>query len=120
MSVYLFGMLSSPSCANFALKQTANNNKNDFSPVTIDIVNHCFYIDDCLTSTPTAEEATNLLKKLCKLLAKGGFKLTKWTSKSCKVTKSVPPCNRSKKLMDLDLTFDALLKEHALSLTMES
>ena len=116
MCVYLFGTLSSPSCANFALKQTAKDNENDFSPVTIDTVNHCFYVDDCLTSAPTAEEATNLLKELCELLAKGGFKLTKWTSNSRKVIESVPPCNRSKELMDLDLTSAALPKEHALGL----
>ena len=116
MCVYLFGTLSSPSCANFALKQTAKDNQTKFRATTIETVNSCFYVDDCLTSAPTAEEAITLLRELCELLAKGGFKLTKWVSNSRDVIESVPPCNRSKGLLDFDLTCDALPKEHALGL----
>jgi len=56
------------------------------------------------------------LKELCQLLAKGGFKLTKWISNSREVIESVPTCDRSKELKNLDLTRDALPKEHALGL----
>lgn len=47
MNVFLFGTVSSPSCANFALKQTARgNNANDFAPEVINSVNESFYVDD--------------------------------------------------------------------------
>jgi hypothetical protein len=35
MMVHLFGSISSPSCANFALKKTAEENKDDFSPLAV-------------------------------------------------------------------------------------
>ena len=34
MAVYLFGGVSSPSCANYALKKTAEDNKISFDPET--------------------------------------------------------------------------------------
>lgn len=36
--VHLFGGTSSPSCANFALKKTVQDNKVDFNPETIQTV----------------------------------------------------------------------------------
>ena len=36
MQVHLFGGASSPSCSNFALKQTAEDNKTDFDPQTVE------------------------------------------------------------------------------------
>ncbi|KAL9951191.1 hypothetical protein ACROYT_G043811 [Oculina patagonica] len=36
MSVHLFGGASSPSCANYALKKTAEDNKKDFDEITIE------------------------------------------------------------------------------------
>ena len=52
MCAYLFGAVCSPSCANFALKQIANDHQNKFDSITIDTVKNCFYVDDCLTSAP--------------------------------------------------------------------
>lgn len=48
MSVHLFGGASSPSCANYALKKTAEDNKKDFDEITIETVKRNFYVDDCL------------------------------------------------------------------------
>ena len=48
MRVHLFGGASSPSCANFALRKTAEDNKEEFDPVAIETVNKNFYVDDCL------------------------------------------------------------------------
>ena len=46
MRVHLFGGASSPSCANFALRKTAEDNKEEFDPVAIETVNKNFYVDD--------------------------------------------------------------------------
>ena len=43
--VYLFGTTSSAGCANFALKQTAEDFKDNFDQNTVDVINKCFYVD---------------------------------------------------------------------------
>ena len=53
MMVHLFGAVSSPSCANFALRKTAEDNKEKFNPEVINTVHKNFYVDDCLKSVPT-------------------------------------------------------------------
>ena len=84
MRVHLFGGASSPSCANFALKKTTQDNKTEFHLETIKTVECNFYVEDCLKSVSSEELAVNLSSQLSELLARGGFKLTKWLSNSQK------------------------------------
>ena len=93
--VHLFGGASSPSCANFILKKTAEDNKGDFDVQTIETVKRNFYVDDYLKSVPTDPAAINLTEQLHKLLARGGFNLTKWLWNSRKVLKSLPESKRA-------------------------
>ena len=44
MTVHLFGGVFSPSCANFALKRTASDNKARFSPEAVETVECNFYV----------------------------------------------------------------------------
>ena len=53
MNVHLFGATSSPSCANFALLQCVEDNREYFDPVTCKAVENNFYVDDFLLSVPT-------------------------------------------------------------------
>ena len=73
MCSYLFGTVSSPACANYVpvFQQTSEDHESEFYETTIDTVNNCFYVDDCVVSAPTAEEAKRLLAKLCLLLNPG-------------------------------------------------
>ena len=112
MMVHLFGGTSSPSCANFALKRTAEENKSDFDKQTIETVIHNFYVDDCLKSVTLEDAAVRLVNKLRELLARGGFNLTKWVSNSKKVIESVPEASRAAQVKNLDL--DQLPVERAL------
>ena len=112
MRVHLFGGASSPSCANFALKKTARDNEADYSPRVIETVEKNFYVDDCLKSVSGEDEAVDLAKQLRELLARGGFKLTKWLSNSKKVMKSLPESERASILKDLD--FNSWAIERAL------
>ena len=111
MRVHLFGGASSPSCANFALKKTAKDNEADFGPEVIETVERNFYVDDCL-KTVREEEAIILARKLCKLRAGGGFKLTKWLSNSKKVIESLPESERALIVKNLD--FNSWSVERAL------
>ena len=104
MTVHLFGAASSPSCANFALKQVAEDHKTDFDLETIQTVKRNFYVDDCLKSADTNERAIRLASQLRNLLAKAGFKLTKWTSNSPEVLKSLPESERSTTVTSLDFS----------------
>lgn len=73
-----------------------------------------FYIDDCLKSAPTEEEAVALVKNLRDLCMEGGFNLTKWVSNSRKLLSSIPAEHRASELKDLDLTHNSLPTERAL------
>lgn len=57
MTVDVFGAVSSPSCASYAIRKTADDNKTDFSVEPVEAVKQNFYVDDCLVSFGSEEEA---------------------------------------------------------------
>ena len=82
MLVMIFGAVSSPCMANYVLRKTALDNRQDvaFSVDTIKSVEKNFYMDDLLKST-----AVRMFREMTSLLARGGFRLTKWISSSREV-----------------------------------
>ncbi|KAL7883040.1 hypothetical protein SRHO_G00006980 [Serrasalmus rhombeus] len=74
-----FGTTCSPCCATFALQRHVREHSAPDEDVR-QSVEQCFYVDNCLQSIPTAEEARELVDKLCGLLATGGFELRQWAS----------------------------------------
>ena len=102
MTVHLFGAASSPSCANFALKRVAEDHKTEFDVETIRTVKRNFYVDDCMKSVGSNEKAIRMSSQLRDLLAKAGFRLTKWTSNSAEVLNSLPESERSTTVTSLD------------------
>ena len=104
MMVHLFGAASSPSCASFALRKTAKDNEGEFDAITSEAVHRNFYVDDCLKSTNSDEKAIQLVNELRELLAKGGFRLTKWVSNSKDVMNALPESERSASVKDLDFS----------------
>ena len=102
MLVHLFGATPSLGCASFALKRRASDKKTGFDGQTKDTVNRNFFVDDCLKSVPTVPEACRLVTQLTDLLAKGGFRLTKWLSNCREVLKSIPASERAPSVRDLD------------------
>ena len=77
MSIHLFGAVSSPACANFALLKTAKDNSQHFSADVTSTVRRNFYVDDCLKSLSLVEDAIAHISDLLSLLQRGGFRLTK-------------------------------------------
>ena len=57
MSLHLFGAVSSPACANFALLRMAEDNSQNFSADVTSTVRRNFYVNDCLKSLPSVEDA---------------------------------------------------------------
>ena len=112
MTSHIFGATDSPCCANYCLKKTAEDNRNNFDPVVIETVLRNFYVDDMLKALKSEEIAIKVAKDLISLLSRGGFRLTKFTSNSRAVLDSIPSKERANPTLDLDL--DDLPVERAL------
>ncbi len=122
MTVHLFGAVSSPSCANFALKRTADDNEGKAEAEVLSTIRNNFYVDDCLKSVQNEKSAVNLVHGLRTTCATGGFKLTKWVSSSRSVLATIPEEDRTQDIKTLDLEKDKLPMERALGIrwNMES
>jgi hypothetical protein len=90
MLVHLFGATSSPSCANYALRKTAQDYGHEFPPVVSRCVAQNLYVDDLLMSLPSEDEAISFVANISALCQKGGFTLSKWISNSRAVLANVP------------------------------
>ena len=114
MKVHLFGAVSSPGCANFALKRTAYDFEVVFAREPAEFVRDDFYVDDRLKSVPSATQPSSLIKSTKCLLAKGGFNLSKFISNSKDVVEGIPKEQRASGIKELDLARDVLPIERAL------
>ena len=114
MLVHLFGSVSSPACANMALRQTVEDNEEKYNSTVTQTMLRNFYVDDCLKSLEDEESAINLVYDLISLCQDGGFHLTKWISNKKDVIGSIPNSERSKNIKDLCLEHDNLPQERAL------
>ena len=114
MVKHLFGATSSPSIANFCLQKTAELHGREFEADTVETVKRNMYVDDLMKSTSTKEQAIVLVSQLRELLARGGFRLTKWYSNEREVLATIPESERAKSVVNLDL--EKLPTETALGL----
>ncbi len=114
MAVHVFGAVSSPSIANYALQKTAIDNRASYSKEATDAVAHNFYVDDFCKSCSSEHEAQVLAQDMKDLLAEGGFRLTKWTSSSRQVLNSIPQEERSKEVKNLRIDQDILPPDRTL------
>lgn len=114
MTVHLFGAMSSPRCANFALKFTADQYEETCGSEAVDFMRQNFYVDDGLKSVESVEQAKDLIKNSKSLCQKGGFRLHKFTSNSKEVMNSVPQEDRASNATDHRLISDGTAIERAL------
>ena len=103
MMVVIFGAKCSPTLANHVLLRTAEEHQVDTaeSRAAVSAVRNNFYMDDLLVSVKDAETAKRLQKEVTEIVAKGGFRLTKWTSSSEEVLQQIPEEDRSAAGLDL-------------------
>ncbi|XP_068200638.1 uncharacterized protein [Palaemon carinicauda] len=116
MGVHIFGAVSSPSIANYALRAAADHARDKYGPDVEHTIKTNFYVDDYLKSVPSEEQALRLVKDVTAALKERGFRLTKFVSNSRLVLKSIPQEDRSKDLQTCDLDYDELHVERALGL----
>ena len=103
MKVHLFGGVSSPSCASFAFRKCAKDNRVHYSTEAVDKVLRNFYVYDSLKSIDGEKEDIHLATELSQILSKGGFRLTKWITNSHSVLETIPESERSGSVKSLDL-----------------
>ena len=101
MKVHVFGAKSSPTCAIYALQQTAKDHAASYPAEVVQTVLQNFYMDDCLKSVPTVGQAVELAERLTDLLKRGGFRLRKWLSNDKRVLSKIPSEERSSALVNL-------------------
>lgn len=108
MTVHLFGTMSSPSCANFALKQTTIDFEGEYSEQAANFMQNNFYEDDGLKTIATAASAVELMKSVKAICHQGGFNLDKFLSNSKEVIKNIPKSDRAEGVKEIDLDLDTL------------
>lgn len=95
-AIHLFGTTSSPGCANFALKTTANHYEGVCGKEAADFVRKDFYVNDGLKLVASVEQAKSLISSTKSLCQKGGFRLHKFVLNRREVLNSVPPEDRAR------------------------
>ena len=118
VNVHIFGSVSSPSIANYVLKETTKikqvENYNNHAKHTIQ---RNFYIDDCLKSVPTEQEAIELYNEIKEILKINKFELHGLISNSKKLIQSVDTEDLSENLKQIDLDVEKLPTEKVLGLS---
>ncbi|XP_056307490.1 uncharacterized protein LOC130219206 [Danio aesculapii] len=114
MTAHLFGGVWSPSAANFAMQKVTEDNCERFSDDALETVRRNFYVDDCLKSLSTVNDAIKLASELRELLSCGGFRLTKWLSNSKEVMKTIPAELWANSLHEVNLDQEDLPYERTL------
>ncbi|XP_052449737.1 uncharacterized protein LOC128011416 [Carassius gibelio] len=89
-----FGTACSPCCATFALQRHARDHGGSGEEIQHS-VERCFYVDNCLQSVHTANEAKELVDRLREVLASGGFELRQWACNIPDVLRHLPAEARS-------------------------
>ncbi|XP_066911588.1 uncharacterized protein [Clytia hemisphaerica] len=117
LTVHLQGAISSPSCANFALRKTADDNSEKYDPEVTSILKESFYVDDLLKSTTTEEKAKQLLWDTKALCNDGGFNLVQLGSTSRAIIDTIPVEDRMKGIKNLDSSTSTLPIERVLGVS---
>ena len=86
---HVFGAKDSPTCAIYALQQTARDHKTEFPAASEAVFEH-FYMDDFIRSVNDVEEALTMQRNMKQLLLKDSFNLTKWCSNEITFCQKLP------------------------------
>jgi len=89
LNTVTYGTVCAPYLAIKCLRTLAEDFKAKF-PVGAAVASQDFYVDDCMHSVPTLEEAIQTREELQSLCNSGGFPLQKWPSYSKKLLEQIP------------------------------
>ena len=103
MKVHILGKIDSPCIANWVIKRIASDQSSQYENEIIETIKQNFYMDDYLDCFQSQEKAIETVHKVIKILSTGGYRLTKWLPNSKHILKTLPPAERSPKVVNLDL-----------------
>ncbi|XP_034536205.1 uncharacterized protein LOC117810467 [Notolabrus celidotus] len=89
-----FGTTSSPCCATFALQKHVKDQVEGNEDI-LQSLERSFYVDNCLQSLSSPEAAKQLVDKMRRCLASGGFEIRQWASNVPTVVSHLPSTARS-------------------------
>lgn len=89
LTVHVFGAISSPSCANYALRKTAYDNESCTDKNVTQTLLRQFYVDDMLCSVDYEHDGITRLREIILLCERGGFNLTQVISNKISVLNSI-------------------------------
>ncbi|KAJ4447477.1 hypothetical protein ANN_09484 [Periplaneta americana] len=89
LTTVTYGISSAAYLATRCLQQLAIDEATRF-PRAASVLQHDFYVDDCISGADTLEEALKLRIELQNLLQLGGFPLRKWCTNSLELLESIP------------------------------
>ncbi|XP_052818526.1 uncharacterized protein LOC128244575 [Mya arenaria] len=116
MCVHVFGNCASPSVATYGLRKAVQTAEKDIQ----NLVNKDFYVDDCLTSKPTVDQAIITVKRTQTALRDGGnIRLHKIASNNVAVMHAFPQEDLGGDLKSLDLSVDPLPAQRSLGLAWD-
>ena len=103
MTSHLFGGVWCASAATYALRRAADG---DVSRRVKDTINSAFYVDDCLKSVDTKDEAEEIIRETRNTLAMAGFRLTKFVANDDELLFNVPVEDIAEKMCFVDKISD--------------
>ena len=91
--IYHINIVLFASCAQFSLRQAVKD-RTHYDDAIKQIIERNFYMDDCLFSATTTEEAIRLANGVSHLLGNGECTLRKWISNEKRVLSNLADVNR--------------------------
>ena len=114
MTRHMFGAVSSPGCANFALRKIATEREVDFGMDVANFIRRDFNVDDGLKSVATPQEAVCFINRSIALLKGNSLVLHKFLPNSKEVLQKIPPEVPAKEFTNIDIHEDSLPIERTL------
>jgi len=99
MCVHVFGGIWSGSAAGYALRRCVED--FEASELVREVVRNSFYVDDCLLSVGSVDEAVEVIQGVKEVLKCGGFNLTKFVVNNEILLSEIAEVDRAVQIKDL-------------------
>ena len=116
MNRHVFGAISSPTTCLFALRKTAEDQRQRY-PTVADLVTTHTYVDNLLYSTESEDDAIRDARDFKALCREGGFNVVQWMSSSRRFLATVAPSELS--CPNLDFNSELLPVERTLGILLD-
>ena len=114
MCVHVFDGVFSLSCSNYALRETAPDNQQEYGNDAAETMRKNFYVDDLLKSVNTCEFASEMVDDVRQICNAEGFHLTKFICNDKEKLAAIPEEDRRQGVKNQDLITDTAFQQNEL------